>query len=318
MNILISGASGFIGRNLSKKFVDHGFTNESLDIGQMPEKEFKIAYHWNGLEELNINHIDTVIHLAGKAHDTRKISDEQSYFDINTGLTKKIFDKFLESDASKFIFFSSVKAAAEKVSGDSLSEDVIPLPVGPYGESKFKAEEYILARMADNACKLAGKSVYILRPCMIHGPGNKGNLNLLYKLVSKGIPWPLGSFDNKRSFTSIDNLSFIVEKLVSEDIESGIYHIADDEPLSTSQLVELIAFSVGKKSHILNINKALINGLAKLGNLLHMPFNTFRLQKLTESYVVSNDKIKRAIGVDRLPLKASEGMAKTLASFKKT
>jgi len=318
MSILITGASGFVGTNLVKNLYGYGFSCESLDLGKIPDKEFKIAYHWNELAELDINHIDTIIHLAGKAHDTRNISDSQSYFDINVGLTQNIFDKFLESAASKFIFFSSVKAAAEKVSGDPFSEDVIPHPVGPYGESKLKAEEYILSKMANNADKLAGKKVYILRPCMIHGPGNRGNLNLLYNLVSKGIPWPLGSFDNKRSFTSIDNLSFIIEQLIIKDIESGIYHIADDEPLSTNQLIELISLSVGKKSCILNISKGLINSLAKLGNLLHLPFNTFRLQKLTENYVVSNDKIKRAIGVDRLPVKASDGMARTLASFKNT
>lgn len=82
-----------------------------------------------------------------------------------------------------FIFFSTAKAAADRVEG-VLTEDVVPSPVGPYGESKIKAEEYILGNFP------AGNDnrVYILRPCMIHGPGNKGNLNLLYSVVSKGIP----------------------------------------------------------------------------------------------------------------------------------
>lgn len=106
----------------------------------------------------------------------------------------------MASPARKFIFFSSVKAAADFVPGDLLTEDIVPHPVGPYGESKIKAEEYILNHPAYE------KQVYILRPCMIHGPGNKGNLNLLHQVIKKGIPWPLGAFENRRSFTSIGNL----------------------------------------------------------------------------------------------------------------
>ncbi len=73
---------------------------------------------------------------------------------------------------------------------------------------------------------------------MIHGSGNKGNLNLLYKIVQKGLPWPLGAFENKRSFTSIDNLTFIINQLIEKDIEPGIYQVADDEPLSTNELAK--------------------------------------------------------------------------------
>ena len=315
MTILITGIHGFVGSGFTKAFHDH-YLIYGLDI-LTPDKPGVIkTFLWSDLNQNVLPKVDVIIHLAGKAHDTRNISDAKSYFDINTGLTQKIFDEFINSDAGKFIFFSSVKAAADKVEGDSLTEDIIPAPIGPYGESKIRAEEYILTKMADNKDRMAGKKVYILRPCMIHGPGNKGNLNLLSKIVSKGIPWPLGSFANKRSFTSIDNLSFIIEQLINKDMDSGIYHIGDDEPLSTNQLIELISLSVGKTSHIWNIPKGLINSFAKLGDILHLPFNSFRLQKLTENYIVSNNKIKRAIGVDRLPVTASEGMAKTLASFK--
>jgi len=313
VKILITGINGFVGSNILKSLRNrHQLIG--LDIISTKGDSLIKTYSWIELDV--IPNVDTIIHLAGKAHDTRNTSDAQSYFDVNTGLTQIIFDKFLESDAKKFIFFSSVKAASDKVIGDFLTEDIIPSPVGPYGESKIKAEEYILAKMTNNQDQMAGKKVYILRPCMIHGPGNKGNLNLLYKVVSKGIPWPLGSFDNKRSFTSIDNLSFIIEKLINMDIESGIYHIGDDDPLSTNQLIGLISDSVGKKSHIWNIPKGLINILAIIGDKLHLPLNTFRLQKLTENYVVSNAKIKRAIGVNKLPVTASEGMVKTLTSFK--
>ena len=110
------------------------------------------TFLWENIETIsyplqNLPRFDAIIHLAGKAHDTKNQSIAQDYFDINTGLTQKIFDFFLKSLAKKFIFFSSVKAAVDSVVGDILTEDVIPTPVGPYGESKIKAEEYILNKL---------------------------------------------------------------------------------------------------------------------------------------------------------------------------
>ncbi|MDP4679990.1 MAG: nucleoside-diphosphate-sugar epimerase, partial [Cyclobacteriaceae bacterium] len=98
-------------------------------------------------------------------------------------------------------------------------------------------EEYIQSQPLPQ-----GKSYYILRPCMIHGPGNKGNLNLLYKLISNGIPYPLAAFENKRSFLSVENLCFVIRELLErDDIPSGIYNVSDDEVLSSNTLIKLIA-----------------------------------------------------------------------------
>ncbi|MBE0646703.1 MAG: NAD-dependent epimerase/dehydratase family protein [Bacteroidales bacterium] len=308
MNILITGIHGFVGSNLFSAYKDQ-HTIYGLDI-ITPEKEgVVVTFDWGQLDL--IPSTDMIIHLAGKAHDTKKQTNEETYFEINTGLTQKIFDWFINSNATKFIFFSSVKATADSVVGEMLTEDVIPAPKSPYGESKLAAEEYILKNSPDN------KQVFILRPCMIHGPGNKGNLNLLYKLVQKGIPWPLGEFDNQRSFCSIDNLIFVIQKLIEKNIESGIYQVADDHPLSTNELVTLIAESLNKKALIWNIYQSLIRQLAKSGDLLHLPLNTERLKKLTESYVVSNKKLKYALGIEKMPVSSIDGMRKTLISFKK-
>ncbi len=313
MTILITGINGFVGTN----FTNSWFRNHKiygLDIHQ-PEKEgVERIIGWDELGKLPP--VDAIVHLAGKAHDTKNRSEAQVYFDVNTGLTQKIFDYFLQSDARAFIFFSSVKAAADSVPGDVLTEDVVPVPVGPYGESKIRAEEYIIrARNQDSRAKT--KNIYILRPCMIHGPGNKGNLNLLYSVVKKGIPWPLGVYENRRSFCSIDNISYVVEQLiVKENIESGIYHVGDDEPLSTNELIRLISESVGKKSHIWKFPKGMMSAAASVGGVLYLPLNKERLRKLTENYVVSNEKIKRALGIEKMPFSAQEGMRKTLDSFR--
>ena len=324
MNILITGIHGFVGSNLVIALREY-HTLYGLDI-TAPEKEGVVkTFAWKDIEPTSfpmqfLPKFDTIIHLAGKAHDTKNQSASQVYFDINTGLTQKIFDFFLESSAKKFIFFSSVKAAADSVVGDMLTEDVIPTPVGPYGESKIAAEEYILSKLRSEHGELKvamqrDKRVYILRPCMIHGPGNKGNLNLLYNVVKKGIPWPLGDFENKRSFTSIDNLCYVVEGLLTKDVASGIYHMGDDEALSTNELIALMCEAMGKKPHIWKMNRKMMEGCAGLGTLLHLPLNTERLRKLTENYVVSNEKIKSALGIDRMPVCAADGIRKTIKSF---
>ena len=213
------------------------------------------------------------------------------------------------------MFFSSVKAAADSVPGDVLTEDVVPAPVGPYGESKIRAEEYVLKGLSALPSD-SDKRVFILRPCMIHGPGNKGNLNLLYSVVSRGIPWPLGAYENLRSFCSIDNIGFVVELLIiKEGVESGIYHVGDDEPISTNELIGLIGESVNKSPRIWKLPKSLINSLATVGGALHLPLTKERLQKLTENYVVSNEKIKRALNISKMPVSAEEGLTKTLKSF---
>ena len=311
--ILITGINGFVGTNFTNSW-SNNHTISGLDIHQPEKKGVERTFGWDQLHKLPP--VDAIVHLAGKAHDTKNQSVAQSYFDINTGLTQKIFDFFLQSDAKTFVFFSSVKAAADSVPGDVLTEDVVPAPVGPYGESKIRAEEYILKKLSALPSD-SDKRVFILRPCMIHGPGNKGNLNLLYNVVSKGIPWPLGAYENLRSFCSIDNISFVVEQLIVEDgIESGIYHVGDDEPISTNELIGLIGEAVGKRSHIWRLPKALMGAAASVGGVLHLPLNKDRLHKLTENYVVSNDKIKRALGIERMPISAKEGMKKTLESFR--
>lgn len=151
---------------------------------------------------------------------------------------------------------------------------------------------------------------------MIHGPGNKGNLNLLYNVVRKGIPWPLGAFENRRTFTSIENMCFAVNGVLTKNVESGIYNMGDDEALSTNELIEEICKSLGKKARIWRLSKGLMTGIAKVGGWLRLPLNPDRLQKLTENYVSSNAKIKSVLGVDRMPVSARDGLQRTLESFR--
>ena len=316
MKILITGAHGFVGSNLvkalSKENVIYG-----LDIVSPQKEGIRYTFSWDFLDkEDGIPEVDAIIHLAGKAHDTKNNSAAEAYFKINRDLTIKIFDYFCaHPNIKKFVFFSTAKAAADKVDG-ILTEDVVPSPVGPYGESKIAAEQYILNTMKSCPEEFKDRGVYIFRPCMIHGPGNKGNLNLLYNVVKKGIPWPLGAFENRRTFTSVENICFAVNGVLTKDVESGIYNMGDDEALSTNELIKEICKSLGKKPHIWRLPKGLMNGVAKIGGALHLPLDSERLRKLTENYISSNAKIKKALGVDRMPVDAREGLKVTLISFK--
>lgn len=296
-SILITGATGFVGINL-QNYLKNSHEIESLSVRYRPGQQFDLK-------------ADVMIHLAGKAHDLKKVSNPQDYYEANFELTKQLFEAFLVSELAVFVFMSTVKSVADEVK-EILNEDEIPNPKTHYGIAKHQAEQYILNKELPE-----GKRVYILRPCMIHGPGNKGNLNLLYQLVAKGLPWLLGAFKNKRSFLSVENLCFVIKELLAnETIPSGVYQVADDKPLSTNELIQLLSISLVKKSSIWSIPVSWIKGVAKLGDTLHLPLNSERLQKLTENYVVSNEKIVKAIGKS-LPIQAEEGLMKTFKSFRK-
>lgn len=300
MKILITGSSGFVGKNLSVFLQHKGYEIHSLSL----RKE-----NWKTHLQKSA---DAIIHLAGKAHDTKNTLNPDEYYKVNRDLTIALFNEFLNSEIKVFFYFSSVKAAADSVNG-TLTEDGKANPITHYGKSKIEAEEYILSQNLP-----AAKKVYIIRPCMIHGPGNKGNLNLLYKIVEKGLPWPLAAFHNQRSFLGIDNLNYLIHQmLLKEDLPSGIYNFADDSALSTNELIETINKALDKKAKFWNISKGLLEKTASLGDQLKLPLNSERLKKLTESYVVSNQKIKSALGIESLPFSAEENLLRTIKSFKR-
>lgn len=287
MRILISGAYGFVGTNLSQYLVSKGHECVALDIAKGSVTAYSAFYTWDDLGKIDWTSIDAVVHLAGKAHDTKNVAKPQTYFDINVGLTQRLFN-VCGNKVKTFVYFSSIKAR----DGDT-----------PYAQSKRAAEKWI-----------DGRAV-ILEPAMIHGIGNKGNLNLLFAVVKHGIPWPLAAFENRRSFTSIGNVCAVVQELCKGTVANGIYPMCDDEAVSTNRLIELIAESRGKRARLWRMPKGLMRFGAKVGDVLHLPLNTERLGKLTEDSVVDNAKIKAAIGWTSMPIRAEDGLRTTLKSF---
>src|SRR5690606_38231925 len=306
--ILITGLSGFVGQNL-KAYLLNQDKKDILALGRSRSGNVsKEMVYKDFFSDPSIS-ATHYIHLAGKAHDLKKTANDQEYFEVNYELTKRLYDRFLKDKAARtFIFISSVKSAKDVVEG-VLTEEVACNPVTPYRKSKLQAEQYMLGNVPQD------KNVYILRPCMIHGPGNKGNMNLLFGFAKKGLPFPLAAFENQRSFLSVDNLTFVINRLMEKSVPSGVYNVSDDGTFSTNELITLMAQSLGKKPQLWKLPAGLIRGVAKVGDMLKLPLNTERLQKLTESYRVSNAKIKSALG-EALPMPAKEGLVKTFESFK--
>ncbi|WP_445159392.1 NAD-dependent epimerase/dehydratase family protein [Mesohalobacter salilacus] len=296
----MSGSTGFVGKNLLKYLEAKGYALTRLNLRDE---------HWE--TTLDKRSFTTYIHLAGIAHDLSKKNEDSLYYEVNYELTKQLYKCFLKDDeADLFIFFSSVKAVSDEPES-IVTEEIQPAPKTVYGKSKYKAEQYIMQHLPQD------KTVIILRPCMIHGSGNKGNLNSLVRLIKFNIPWVFGAFQNKRSYCSIENLCFIVNQLLqARDIKSGVYHVADDNSISTKVLVSLIAKQLQKKIIILNLPQSIIKLIAKFGDYLNLPFNSLILNKIVGSYEVSNNKLKRALNLKSLPISSKEGLIKTISHFK--
>ncbi|MFM9840744.1 MAG: NAD-dependent epimerase/dehydratase family protein [Cyclobacteriaceae bacterium] len=306
--IFITGVTGFIGHNLVQYFN----TQQNFQLFGHSRDSAKARVQLKGLpvelietysaKVFDERSIDTVIHLAGIAHDLSNQYKPDDYYRVNFENTKVVFDEFVKSSAKKFIFLSSIKAAVD-ISSREVDESVEPIPVTDYGKSKRKAEEYIQSIQLSN-----NRHAYIFRPCMIHGSGNKGNLNLLYRFAKTGLPYPFGAFNNQRSFLTMDNLSFVFESFLAKDIPSGIFHLADEGFLSTTELYKLISFEIGKKPRVWPIPSGLIQFFFSLIG------KRATLNKLTEDMMVSNKKLLRYIG-QPLPIEMREGLKKTIRSF---
>ena len=297
--VCLLGGNGFIGEHLIKNF--NNSYSVSLRSGNWEDEILKKAP-------------STIINLVGKAHDHSGTATKEDYYYANLTLAKKAFEIFLNSSASLFIHISSIAAIEEYHRPEILVEESIGNPLSYYGKSKQAAEYWLLKQKLPK-----DKQLVILRPPMVHGANDKGNLGLLFKFVEKGLPYPLGAFKNKRSFISIQNFVFIIENIIERrtNLTSIIYNISDDEPIATDEIIFLIGRLLRKKTKALNLPKKLVSFFAACGDFFHLPINSKKLKKLTGTLIVSNAKLKKDLNIERLKLNAIDGLEITIQSFLK-
>ena len=284
MKVQITGASGFVGSHLLKCL--HG---ECIPQSITHNESFSVE-------------ADVVIHLAGIAHSRNSALSYADYTSVNKDLAIKAFDAFLASSARKFILISSVKAVSDDYEA-IVTESTAEHPTTYYGMSKLEADRYLFSKNLPS-----GKSLFILRPALITGPGVKGNLRSLYNFSKRPFGWIFAAINNKRSYCNIKNLSFVIQEIIDrDDIDSGIYLVADDQPLSTGEIVLLFSKAQMQSWFFLTFTTRVLKFIYSA--MKYLPFRSVvnRFATLTADYLVGNKKIVQALGKP-LPYSSIDGI----------
>lgn len=221
----ITGASGFIGSYFINAYQD----KYSIQT---------FSFLHDEIESLHVKGVDAVLHLSALVHQMDGASDEE-YERVNVAQTLHLAQKAKASGVKQFVFMSTVKVYGEE-SDEVYTEHSTCKPQDAYGRSKHRAEEELLKLEDENF------SISIIRTPIVYGAGVKANIQSLTRLIQKIPILPFGGIRNKRSFVYVGNLCYLVNEVLLQQ-KSGIFLCADDAPLSTTRLCELIAQGLGKK-----------------------------------------------------------------------
>lgn len=246
MNILMTGANGFIGQHLSVEL------SSAHNIRELSFSTY---------ESEELGEIDVVVHLAALVHQM-KGAPEEDYFRINTEKTIVLAKRAKESGVKHFIFMSTVKVYGEKTSSKPFNENSSCYPEDAYGQSKLSAEK-ILRDMED-----ANFTVSIVRSPLVYGEDVKANMLNLMKLINKVPILPFGGIFNKRSLVYVDNLVAMIQEIIIQQ-KSGIFLASDKQPVSTTQLVEMLVDAMGKKRMLISLPSFLRKFLLKIRPALY-------------------------------------------------
>ena len=321
MQVLVTGANGFIGSALVPSLLGHGYQVRMTGT-ERPEPLVALGASWFPMVDLSqevdwtplLEGVDAVIHLAGIAHrfETTQASDAHFYDQVNHQATRSLAKAILTSSTvRRFLFFSTVR-----VHGDPVAFPVVPetpiAPVTPYDSSKVAAEQAIRECLPPERVCWA-----ILRPAVIYGPGNRGNMAKLEALLRKGIPVPVGFKANRRSFLYLGNVLSAVEAFLShpEPPSGQTWPLADDEPSSTEALVRAMAAAMNLKPRVWHLPEGILSATARAGDLLRAqgvpsPWCTEVREKLLADFWVDISAIKRGLGWHP-PYRLEEGIRET-------
>ncbi len=316
--ILLTGATGFIGRQLPCKLSEKGYSlvlgvrdpfrvdvSEKL-FGQYAIKRFDLTAADNDYIDL-LTSTDVVIHLAGLAH--KKTVNEQGLASINGNGTARLVEEAVRYGVQRFIYLSTIKVhggstAAINGIDQAVTEQSSLSPQDGYSNSKCAAEQAIMA-----ACSGSSTEFVTLRPPLVYGPGVKANFLRLLQTVAAGIPLPLASLDNCRSLIYVENLCDLVVQCIDHPGVSNQAFVIRDENVSTPGLVAKIAAAFGKPARLFPFPVALLKVMMKIAGKENM------FERLAGSLVVDDSRIRRVLGW--MPaISMEQGLERTVRWYK--
>jgi nucleoside-diphosphate-sugar epimerase len=312
--VLVTGANGFIGRNLCVSLKEKGYfvratvrnntcnvfgVDEYIQVGDINE-----STDW----QQALAGVDTVIHLAARVHvmNDSEANPINLFRKVNVLGTERLARMAVKAGAKRFIFISSVKVNGE---GSQLpyTEKDIPAPQDAYGVSKREAED-LLARIAAET----GLQTVILRLPLVYGPGVKANFKNLIKIAGSGLPLPFKSVNNRRSFIYLGNLVDAVSTCIIHPMAvNETFMVSDGQDVSTPDLIKMIACAMRKKPVLFSLSPGILKALCKIAG------KTKELEKLTGSLYVDISKIRNLLGW-KPPFTLEEGIKETVKGYGKT
>jgi len=296
ISILVTGATGFVGTVLIPRLINQGHTVRAVRrMGRdSPAGEANSGdqLSWHSLDEIGpqtdwsaaLRDIDIVIHLAARVHVMRRErTDAETYYQkVNTAGTEMLARAAIAAGVRRFVFVSSIKAVAGDQAGTILTEDMPAVPDSPYGRSKWEAEQALRRLGAET-----GLEAVILRPPLIFGPGVKGNFRRLLHLCDSRFPLPLDGLDNRRSLLSLDNFVDALVLVCTHPLAAGqTFHVADEPPLSTGDLVHRIRRNMGRPARLAALPKAI------RVRMNHVPGFSSLWSRLAGSLVMDSSRIR--------------------------
>ena len=306
MKILITGATGFIGGHLLPRLLQDNLELVAAIRNADAAKKLSVAIPYKIVGEVDaetdwsdaLSGVEAVIHLAGRAHILQEnVADPEAEFQrVNVAGTKNLVEQCLAAGVKEFIFISSIGAIAT-LSDRIISENTAPNPDTPYGRSKLEAEN-ILIDLTQNT----NMTRTILRPTLVYGEGNPGNMASLVKLIKLKLPLPFGAIDNNRSFIYVGNLVDAIAKcLAHPQAQNKLFVISDSERLSTPQLIQQIATSLDSKVNLIPVPLSLLKLLGRTGDFVgnifgkSLPISSNVISKLSGSLAVDNSNICQSL-----------------------
>lgn len=309
--VLVTGANGFVGRPLCVELQACGY--EVRAAVRRPIKDWDIEQSIvdigpNTNWEPVLKDIDDVVHLAARVHVTREDSSGalRQYRSTNVEGSERLAREAARVGVKRFVFVSSVKVNGESTHGMPFSEADVPDPQDAYGQSKWEAEQAITT-----AANESGLEIVILRPPLIYGPGVKANFFDLLSMVSRGVPLPFGGISNSRSLIYVGNLvDVIIKSMLTPRSVGQTYLLADDEALSTPELVSRMANALGCKPRLLHLPSTFLWGVGVITG------RRDSVRKITSSLTVDSMFIRSQLGWVP-PFTVDEGLAATAQWFKR-